>query len=97
VIEDIVDTGASLKYICKLLDERKPRTLKTCVLVYKETLRSTLPKEAIDYLGIVIPDVFIVGYGIDCAQQYRWLPYIGKVNDRRQVIPASSRGDRFWG
>lgn len=79
VVEDIVDTGASLSYICERLRTKKPKSLATCVLLYKESPRATLPKDKIDYLGIAIPDVFIVGYGIDYAQQHRELPYIGAV------------------
>lgn len=79
VVEDIVDTGASLSYICERLKTKKPKGLATCVLLYKESPRTTLPKEKIDYLGITIPDLFIVGYGIDYAQRHRELPYIGSV------------------
>lgn len=80
VVEDIVDTGASLKFICERLQSKGPKSLKTCVLLYKESARVTLPKEGIDYLGFTVPDVFIVGYGIDCAQEHRELPYIGAVD-----------------
>lgn len=82
VVEDIVDTGASLSYICERLKKKKPKSLATCVLLYKESPRSTIPKGKIDYLGSTIRDVFIVGYGIDYAQHYRELPYIGVVDDR---------------
>lgn len=79
IVEDIVDTGQSLRFICDRLKSKKPKSLKTCILLYKESPRMTLKKEAIDYLGLTVPDVFIVGYGIDCAQEHRELPYIGSV------------------
>lgn len=83
VVEDIVDTGASLKFICEHLRAKNPASLATCVLLYKESPRVTIPKEKIDYLGMAIPDVFIVGYGIDYAQHYRELPYIGAVKEKQ--------------
>lgn len=85
VVEDIVDTGASLKFICERLESKGPASISTCVLIYKESPRATIPKNGIDYLGVAIPDVFIVGYGIDCAQRYRELPYIGSVKSHGHV------------
>ena len=79
IIEDIVDTGNSLKFIKKRLLAKKPKSLKTCVLIYKESKRVKIPKKDIDYLGVTIPDVFIIGYGIDYAQGYRELRYVGVV------------------
>lgn len=79
IVEDVVDTGASISFIKKHLLVKKPATLNTCVLIYKESERITVPKSDINYLGISIPDVFIVGYGIDCAQRWRELPYIAAV------------------
>ena len=79
IVEDIVDTGASLKFIRSRLLKKKPKSLAVCTLLYKESPRATFPKEKIDYLGFVIPDKFVVGYGIDYAQGYRELSYIGVV------------------
>lgn len=79
VVEDIVDTGESLKFIRRRLLKKKPKSLVVCALLYKESTRSTFPKDKIDYLGFVIPDKFVVGYGIDYAQCYRELSYIGVV------------------
>lgn len=81
LVEDIVDTGASLGFIRQRVAARGPAGLASCVLLYKESPRQTLAKGAIEYLGITIPDRFIVGYGIDCAQQYRELPYIAAVKN----------------
>lgn len=81
VVEDIVDTGQSLTYIMDRLRSKKPASLEACVLLYKESPRVTVPKEKIRYLGLKVADVFIVGYGIDCAQKHRELPYIGCVEE----------------
>lgn len=82
VVEDIVDTGQSLKFISDRLLSKGPASLESCVLLYKESPRITLKKDSIKYLGLTVPDVFIVGYGIDCAQKFRELPYIGCIEDR---------------
>jgi hypoxanthine phosphoribosyltransferase len=75
VIEDIVDTGHTLGYLEKSLGARRPASLKKCVLVSK-TERHEIPLE-IDYVGFEIPDVWVVGYGLDYDNRYRTLPYIG--------------------
>ena len=78
VVEDILDTGFTLDYLISLLLARSPASLSTCVLVRKtERVRV---KVEIDYLGFDIPDVWVVGYGLDYAEQYRTLPYIGVIN-----------------
>jgi hypoxanthine phosphoribosyltransferase len=82
IVEDIVDTGQSLKFISERLSRMNPASLESCVLLYKESPRMTLPKEAVKYLGLTVHDVFIVGYGIDCAQKHRELPYIGSIEDK---------------
>lgn len=77
VVEDIVDTGHTLQYLVKLLSARGPATLKSCVLTRKpERLRTNV---TIDYLGFDIPDVWVVGYGLDYADRHRTLPYIGVI------------------
>lgn len=77
IVEDIVDTGNTLSYLLDTLQQRKPATLKTCVLLRK---RERLEKNVrIDYLGFDIPDRWVVGYGLDDADRHRTLPYIGVV------------------
>jgi hypoxanthine phosphoribosyltransferase len=77
IVEDIVDTGHTLNYLLKTLHGRQPASLKTCVLVRKE--RESLDVD-VDYLGFKIPDVWVVGYGLDYADRYRTLPYIAELN-----------------
>lgn len=79
IVDDIVDTGRSLQFMMDHLRAKRPASLESCVLLYKESGRVTIPKDAIKYLGRVVPDLFVVGYGVDYAQKYRELPYIGYV------------------
>lgn len=79
IIEDIVDTGQTLHYLLDMLGARKPASLKTCTLLRKP---DRLVKDVhIDYLGFDIPDLWVVGYGLDYADRYRALPYIGFVKE----------------
>ena len=75
IIEDIIDSGLTLHYLVDLLKRRNPRSLRICSLLNKE--RTRLKNVPVDYQGFVIPDKFVVGYGLDYAQRYRNLPYIG--------------------
>ena len=77
VVEDIVDTGHTLSYLLRLLGAREPASLKTCTLLHKPDRTETYV--AIDYLGFTIPDVWVVGYGLDYAERYRTMPYIGEL------------------
>jgi hypoxanthine phosphoribosyltransferase len=77
VVEDIVDTGYTLAYLLRNLAARQPASLKTCVLVEKPDRREVFTQ--IDYLGFSIPDVWVVGCGLDWAERFRALPYIGVV------------------
>ena len=77
VVEDIVDTGYTITYLLRTLATRQPASLKTCVLVHKPERRKVHAQ--IDYLGFEIPDVWVVGFGLDWAEKYRTLPYIGVV------------------
>ncbi|WP_439121465.1 hypoxanthine phosphoribosyltransferase [Marivita sp.] len=77
VVEDIVDTGHTLKHVVGLLESRNPGRLRTIALLDKPSRRET--DVAADWIGFSIPDEFVVGYGIDYAQRNRNLPYIGKV------------------
>jgi hypoxanthine phosphoribosyltransferase len=77
IVEDILDTGHTLDYLTSLLKARNPASLRTCVLTRK--IDRVQVDVNIDYLGFEIPDVWVVGYGLDFAEQYRTLPYIGIV------------------
>ena len=77
VVEDIVDSGRTLSYLLKMLGDRGPASVKLCTLLDKPERRVTDVK--VDYTGFEIPDEFVVGYGLDYAQKYRNLPYIGIV------------------
>lgn len=77
VIEDIIDSGRTLSYLMDVLEKRNPSSLKLCTLLDKPDRRVTDVK--VDYVGFEIPDEFVVGYGLDYAQKYRNLPYVGVV------------------
>ena len=77
VVEDIIDSGNTLSYLLRILSERQPESIRLITLLNKPDRRE---KEVeVDDSGLVIPDVFVVGYGLDYAQKYRNLPYIGVV------------------
>lgn len=76
IVEDIVDTGHTMDYLYRTLQGRSPASLKTCTLFKKE--RDTL-QVPLDYLGFEIPDVWVVGYGLDYADTHRTLPYIAEL------------------
>jgi hypoxanthine phosphoribosyltransferase len=75
IVEDIVDTGLTLHYLQDILLARGPRSLRTACLLSKPSRRKIDVK--VDYIGFTIEDRFVVGYGLDYAEQYRNLPYIG--------------------
>lgn len=75
VVEDIVDTGLTLKSLLSILWARKPQSLAVCALLNKPLRRKT--QVHVDFCGFEIPDKFVVGYGLDYAGHYRHLPYIG--------------------
>ena len=77
LVEDIVDTGHTLAYLKRLLEARRPASLKTCTLLHKPD--RTEQYVELDYLGFTIPDVWVVGYGLDYAERYRTLPYIAEL------------------
>ena len=77
IVEDIVDTGHTLAYLKRLLETRNPASLNTCTLLHKPD--RTEQEVAIGFLGFTIPDVWVVGYGLDYAEKYRTLPYIGEL------------------
>ena len=76
LVEDIVDTGQTLDYLYRVLKGRKPASLHSCVLVRKQRDNLDIP---IEYLGFDIPDVWVVGYGLDFAEKHRTLPYIAEL------------------
>lgn len=77
VVEDIVDTGRTLAYLGEQLAARKPKSVKTCALVRKPDRVKI--ETTIDYLGFEIPDVWVVGYGLDYGEESRTLPYIASI------------------
>jgi hypoxanthine phosphoribosyltransferase len=78
IVEDIVDSGFTLDYLLRNFGTRNPAALKSCVLLSKPERRQV--DVEIDYLGFEIPDVWVVGYGLDYADTYRTLPYIAELS-----------------
>jgi hypoxanthine phosphoribosyltransferase len=79
IVEDIVDTGLTLTYLQDILRARNPRVLRTAALLSKPSRRQVDVK--VEYTGFTIEDRFVVGYGLDYAEQYRNLPYIAVLED----------------
>ena len=79
VVEDIVDTGNTLKYVLAKLQERGPKSVKVCTMLNKESRRTT--DLHADYVGFEISDLFVIGYGLDFDQKYRNLPYISYLEE----------------
>ena len=77
IVEDIIDSGRTLYYLMDILSKRNPNSMKLCTLLDKPERRVKDVK--VDYVGFNIPDEFVVGYGLDYAQRYRNLPFIGVV------------------
>lgn len=77
VVEDIIDSGRTLYYLLEILKKRNPNSMHLCTLLDKPDRR--VRDVNVDYVGFEIPDEFVVGYGLDYAQKYRNLPYIGIV------------------
>jgi hypoxanthine phosphoribosyltransferase len=84
IVEDIIDTGHTLGYLYHILQGRNPASLRTCALVRKQREQTGIP---VDYVGFEIPDVWVVGYGLDYADRYRTLPYVAEL--RREVYTKS--------
>ena len=78
LVDDILDTGRTMSRVLSKLRPLKPRRIKTCVLLDKPSRRVEAVKA--DYVGFVIPDVFVVGYGLDFAERYRNLPFVGVLH-----------------
>ncbi|MCD7817941.1 MAG: hypoxanthine phosphoribosyltransferase [Lachnospiraceae bacterium] len=77
IVEDIIDSGRTLSYLIDILDKRNPASLRLCTLLDKPERR--IAQVMVDYTCFNIPDEFVVGYGLDYAQRYRNLPFIGVV------------------
>lgn len=75
VVEDILDSGNTLSYLLRILEQRHPASIRLCTLLDKPDRRKV--EVAVHYSGFTIPDAFVVGYGLDFAERYRNLPYIG--------------------
>ncbi len=77
IVEDIIDSGRTLSYLVQILNDRKPNSIKICTLLDKPDRR--VVEVDVDYVGFEIPDLFVLGYGLDYEQFYRNLPYIGNM------------------
>jgi hypoxanthine phosphoribosyltransferase len=84
LVEDIVDTGLTLHTAIEHLRCQQPGSIKTCALLNKQTRRRVAITP--DYYGFTIPDLFVVGYGLDYAEKYRELPYIGVLNVNKRPV-----------
>nr|BBH94132.1 hypoxanthine phosphoribosyltransferase [Thermogemmatispora argillosa] len=90
IVEDIVDSGLTLHYMLDLLRQRRPLSLRVCTLLYKERERAR-PLD-LAYIGFRIPNLFVVGYGLDYAQRYRNLPYVGVL--KPEIYQNSQKPER---
>ncbi len=81
IVEDIVDSGLTLKYLREILSDRGPASIRICALLNKQKARKA--DVLIDYVGFEIPDEFVVGYGLDYAEVYRNLPFIGVLRPEK--------------
>jgi hypoxanthine phosphoribosyltransferase len=91
-VEDVIDTGMSLRYILNSLQTRQPASLRICTLFNKPRIR--LFDLDIAYTGFVLPDKFVVGYGLDYDERYRNLPFVGVLHDdaiSRRRLPSGSQ------
>lgn len=92
LVDDILDTGRTLARVTAKLNKLRPRVIKTCVLLDKPSRR--LEKITADYVGFIIPNFFVVGYGLDYAERYRNLPFVGVLRPEfyknPEVIPLLS-------
>ena len=91
IVEDIIDTGYTLQKVVETLKLRNPKELKICTLLDKPERREV--EIPVDYVGFQIPDEFVVGYGLDYAQKYRNLPFIGVVELENQDWKETAAGE----
>lgn len=80
VVEDIVDTGLTLRFLIDTLESRQPRSVKVATLLHKPA--NTVQQVPLDYVGFTVEDRFVVGYGLDFEQRYRNLPYVGVLRPK---------------
>ncbi|QED25998.1 hypoxanthine phosphoribosyltransferase [Microvenator marinus] len=80
IVEDIIDTGLTMKYLVENLSTRGPKCVKVCTLLHKPDNRTV--EVQMDYIGFEIPNEFVIGYGLDYAEKFRNLPFIGVVRKR---------------
>ena len=92
LVDDILDTGKTLSRVLPKLRALKPRRLKTCVLLDKPERR--VKNIHADYIGFTIPDVFVVGYGLDFAERYRNLPFVGVLHPQIYKEPSQPAGQK---
>ncbi|MCQ2462517.1 MAG: hypoxanthine phosphoribosyltransferase [Clostridia bacterium] len=85
IVEDIFDSGRTLQHLTDVLELRHPNSIRLCTLLDKPDRRDPNVKIKADYIGMQVPDLFVIGYGLDYAQKYRNLPYIGII---KPEIPA---------
>jgi hypoxanthine phosphoribosyltransferase len=83
ILDDIADNGRTLEFLITLLGGRKPASLRTCALFDRPARREA--DIAIDYVGITVPDVFAIGYGLDYKELYRNLPYLAELREGKTV------------
>lgn len=81
LVDDILDTGRTMKRVMEVLEKLGPRRIRTCVLLDKPARRTERIRA--DYIGFTIPDLFVVGYGLDYAERYRNLPFVGVLKPER--------------
>ncbi len=86
LVDDILDTGRTLACVRAKLGQLKPQSLRTCVLLDKPSRRVEAVEA--DYVGFVIPDLFVVGYGLDYAERYRNLPFVGVLRSELYAPPS---------
>jgi len=90
LVEDIVDTGTTVRFLREILAERGPASLAVIALL-KKKLPDGPPAPAVEYVGFSVPPVFVVGYGLDYAERYRHLPYVGALE--QPPPPETERDD----
>lgn len=84
LVEDIIDTGLTLRYLMENLTTRHPRSLKICALLDKKEARQANNHLKIDYTGFTVPNEFLVGYGLDYDEKYRNLPFIASIQNSNE-------------
>lgn len=87
LVDDILDTGRTMTRVRGILENLQPRRIRTCVLLDKPARR--IEKITADYVGFTIPDLFVVGYGLDYAESYRNLPFVGVLKPERYTSDSA--------